>query len=136
MNAGLSGSCSKGIPVRRVLCHSLIEATEVPDKGMRISQNLQKFRVRERTCYRTHKRSAQESKCCTRTPGICGTGVQILQKFQVRVLLSYRICRSSGYGHERPTELITALCRIIPGVNTQGMVLYALQNTTLQYMYI
>ena len=44
----LPGYCGKGIPVPRVLCHSLTEVTEVPDKGTctGIQHKFQKFRVR------------------------------------------------------------------------------------------
>ena len=43
---GLPGYCNKGISIPRVLCHSFIEVTEVPGKGMGLIQNLRKFRVR------------------------------------------------------------------------------------------
>ena len=33
MNTGLPGYCNKGIPVLRVLCHSLTEVTEVSGQG-------------------------------------------------------------------------------------------------------
>ena len=36
--------------------------------------------------------------------------------------MSYRTSRSSGYGYECPTELPEVLCRVIPGVNTPGVV--------------
>ena len=48
--------------------------------------------------YRTYGSSGQVWKCCTRTPCICGTGVQNLPKFRVRVWISYRIYRGSAYG--------------------------------------
>ena len=38
--------------------------------------------------------------------------------------MSYRTYRGSGYGCEYPAELTEVLCRVIPGVNTPGMVLY------------
>ena len=41
--------------------------------------------------------------------GLCGTGVQHVQKFRVRVWC--------------PTEVTDVLCRVIPAVNTPGMVL-------------
>ena len=44
-------------------------------------------------------------KCCTRTPGILARGVQSLQKFRVRVRMSYRTHRISGYGYESLAEL-------------------------------
>ena len=41
MNTGLPGYCNKGMPVPRVLCHSLLtEITEVLGKGMGILQNI------------------------------------------------------------------------------------------------
>ena len=65
MNTGLPGYCDKGIPVPRVLCHSLIRVTEVPGKGMGILQNLQKFRARVRKCYRTHRSSGYVPRAYT-----------------------------------------------------------------------
>ena len=41
---------------------------------------------------------------------------------RVFVALANRTSRSSGYGNECPTELTEVICRVIPGVNTQGMV--------------
>ena len=97
MNTGLPGYCNKGIPLPRVLCHSL---TEVPGKGMGILQNLQKFRVRVRKCYRTHRSS-----------GYCGTGVQNSQKFRAGIKMLYPY---PGYlWHER-TELMYVPCRTQP----------------------
>ena len=91
MNTGLPGYCNKDIPVPRVLCHSLTEVTEVPGKCMGILHNLQTFRVRVRTCYRTHRSS-----------GYCGTGVQNSQKFREGIKMLYPY---PGYlWHER-TEL-------------------------------
>ena len=81
-----------------VLRDSIAEATDVPGKGMGILQNLQKFQVRVRGCYRTHRNSGycgtavQNSqkfpagiKMMYAYPGYCGTGVQSFQKFRVRV---------------------------------------------------
>ena len=99
MNTGLPGHCEKGIPVPRVLCHSLTEVTEVPGNGMGILENLQKFRVGVRKCYRTHRSSGQVQELLypyprylwhgrTELPKVPGTGmnvVQNLQKFRVRV---------------------------------------------------
>ena len=79
--------------------------------------------------YRTHRCSAQVKRCCTRTPGICGTGVQKLLRFGVRVWMLYRTYRSSGYGYECATKLTEVLCRVIPEVNTPGMVLYVPYRT-------
>ena len=42
--------------------------------------------------------------------------------FRVRVWESHRTSRSFGYGYECPAELTEVLCRVIPGVNTPGMV--------------
>ena len=91
----------------------LTELTEVPDKGVKVLQNFQKFRVRVRMSYRT-----------SRSSGYCGTGVQNSQKFRAsskhdapvpRVLWprayrtsrssGYRTSRSSGYRYEFRTEL-------------------------------
>ena len=91
MNTGLPGYCIKGIPVPRVLCHSLIEVTKVPGKVMGILQNLQKFRVRVRKCYRSHTSS-----------GYCGTGVQNSQKFQTGTKMLYPY---PGYCGTGGTEL-------------------------------
>ena len=72
---------------------------------MGVLQNFQKFRVRVRKCYRTHRSS-----------GYCGAGVQNSQKFRAGkkqdvpvpgVLWdgSYITHRNSGYGYESLTEL-------------------------------
>ena len=91
MNTGLPGYCNKGIPVPRVLCHSLTKVIQVPGKVMGILQNLKKFRVRVRKCYRTH-----------RTSGYCVTGVPNSQKFRAGINMLYPY---PGYlWHER-TEL-------------------------------
>ena len=123
---------------------------------MVLLQNLQKFRVRVRKCYRTHRSSGYcgtgvqnsqkfragikmlypypgylwyERKELTEVPGTGISVVQNLQKFRVRVLVSYRTYRSSGYGYECPTELTEVLCRGMPGINTPGMVLYVPYRT-------
>ena len=112
MNKELPGYCNEGIPVPRVLCHSLTEVSEFPGKGMRILQNFQKFRVRVRCltelpefpgivaqAYRTRRSSERVQNmmypysgyCCrgrTELPEVPGTGmnvVQNFQKFRVRV---------------------------------------------------
>ena len=41
----------------------------------------------------------------------------------VFVAPAYRISRRSGYGYECPAKVTEVLCRVIPGVNTAGMVL-------------
>ena len=100
MNRGLRGCCNKGIPIPRVLCHSLTEVTQVPGKGMIILQN---FQVRK--FYRT-----------SRSSGYCGTDVHNSQKFRVgtkhavpvpRVLWprACRTSRRSGCRYECRTEL-------------------------------
>ena len=77
----------------------------IPGKGMGVSQNFQKIRVRVWKCHRTHRIS-----------GYCGTGLPNSQKFRAgtkhavpvpRVLWhgSYRTHRSSGYGYESLTQL-------------------------------
>ena len=76
----------------------------IPGKGTGILQNFQSFRARVWKCYRTHRNS-----------GYCGTVIQNSQKFRAgtktavpvpRVLWhgADRTHRSSGYGHECPTE--------------------------------
>ena len=94
MNTGLPGYCNKGILVPRVLCHSLTEVPEVPAKGMGILQNLQKFRVRVRTCYRTHRNS-----------GYCGTGVQNSQKFRAGIKMLYPYPGYLWHGRTELTEV-------------------------------
>ena len=42
---------------------------------------------------------------------------------RVFVAPAYRTSRSSGYGYECPTELTEVLRRVLPGVNTPGMIL-------------
>ena len=83
---------------------------------MEVLQNFQKLRVRVWKCDRTHRSS-----------GYCGTGVQKSQKFRAgtqnavpvpRVLWlgAYRTHRSSGYGHECPTELTE-----VPGTGMKSL---------------
>ena len=51
--------------------------------------------------------------------------------------LAYRTYKSSGYGYECPTELGEVLCRVIPGLNTPGMVVcvpYG-QNANRKFAY-
>ena len=55
------------------------ELTEVPGTGMKVVQNIQKFRVRVKNPYRTHRSS-----------GYCGTVVQNSQKFQPGIKMVYR----------------------------------------------
>ena len=52
----------KRVPVPRVLCHSLTELTEIPGKGMGFLRKFQKFWVRVRKCYRTHRSSEHVQK--------------------------------------------------------------------------
>ena len=72
-------------------CDSLTEVTEVPGKGMGTLKNLQKFRVRVRKCYRTHRIS-----------GYCGTGVQSSPKFRAGIKMVYPY---PGYLWHEPAEL-------------------------------
>ena len=104
MNTKLPGYCNEGIPAPRELCHSLAGVAKVPDKGMGILQNFQKFRVLWHKRTELTKVPSGYKTCCTRTPGI--------------VARAYQTFRSSGYGYECPRELTEVLCRVIPGVNT------------------
>ena len=47
----------------------------------------------------------------------------MLYPYPVFVAPAYRTSRSSGYGYDCPTEVTELNCRVIPGVNTLGMVL-------------
>ena len=117
MNTELPGYCNEGIPVPRVLYHSLTRVTEFPGKGMmRILQNFKKFRVRVRMSYRSSRNS-----------GYYGTGVSNSQKFRAgtkhavpvpRVLWprAYRTFRSSRYGYECRTELLE-----VPGTGMNAL---------------
>ena len=96
----------EGLPVPRVWCNSSqTELTEVPGTGMEVLPNSQKFWVHRTVwkSYGTHRSSGFWGyECCIRTrtptrvslkgyirtPGICATGVQNLQKFRVRVQMS------------------------------------------------
>ena len=118
-----TGYFYKGIPVPRVLYHKRTELNEVPGTGTNVVQNLQKFRVRviPRVWFCAYPKEhlfthVQKFRVGTRMlypypyphpgmfkraypyPGYCATGVQKLQKFRVRVPMSYRTCRNSGYG--------------------------------------
>ena len=58
---------------------------------------------------------------------------------RIFVAPAYKTSRSSGYRFECPTEVTEVLCRIIPGVNTPGMVLCVphrhTENRTFGYGY-
>ena len=105
----------KVVPVPRVLLHRRTELTEDPGTSMNVMQNLQKFRVRVRKCYRTHRSS-----------GYCGKSVQNSQKFRVGMKM---LCPYPGYCGTGVTEFTEVLCRVIPGKNTPGMVLYVPYRT-------
>ena len=49
---------------------------------------------------------------------------------------SIRTSRSSGYGYECPTELTEVLARVIPGINTPGMVCAYPTEPNLGKIYI
>ena len=50
---------------------------------------------------------------------------------------AYGTSRSSGYGYECPTYVTEVLCRVIPAVNTPGMVLCVRyrQNEYIKFGY-
>ena len=112
MNTGLPGYCNKGIPVLRVLCHSLTEVTEVsgqgygdlteltevPGTGTEVLQKSQKFRVLWHGCTERTEVPGRYANAVPvprvfvarayRAHRVPGTGlkvVQNLQKFRVRV---------------------------------------------------
>ena len=91
------------------------ELTEVPGTGVKVLQDFQKFQVLR------HGRTELTEvpgryKNAVPYPGYCGTVIQILQKFRVRVRMSYRTHRSSLYGYGCSTELTE-----VPGTgNTRG----------------
>ena len=111
------------VPVPRVLWHgsyrtrrssgygyeSLTEFPEVPGTGMKVLQNFQNFRVL------WHGR--------TELPELPGRYKHAVPVPRVFAAPAYRTSRSSGYGYECPTEVTEVLCRVIPGVNTPGIVL-------------
>ena len=82
---------------------------------MAILQNLQKLRVRYGNVTELTEVVAQAYRTHTRYKN----DIPVPRVF---VALAYRTSRSSGYGYECPTELKEVLCRVIPGVNTPGMV--------------
>ena len=116
-------SAKHDVPVPRVLWHgsyrtrrssgygyeSLTELSEVPGTGMKVLQNFEKFRVL------WHGR--------TELPEVPSRYTHVVPVPRVFVVLAYRTCRSSGYVYECITEVTEVLCRVIPGVNTSGMVL-------------
>ena len=53
-------------------------------------------------------------------PGRCKHAVPVPRVF---VAPAYRSSRRSGYGYNCLTEVPEVLCKVIPGVNTPGMVL-------------
>ena len=107
---GHGACCYKRTSVRRALCHSLTEFTEVPGKSIACLHNFQRFRARVQKCYRTHISS-----------GHCCTGVQNSQKFWAGIKMMYpypgylwywrtELTEVSGYGYYCRTEL-----REVPG---------------------
>ena len=113
--------------------------------------------------YRTHRSSGYGYESLTELPEVPGTGVIVLQSIQnLRVLWhgrtelpevpgrykhavpvpqvfvapAYRTSRSSGYGHECPTEVTEVLCRVISGVNTPGTVCECPTEHNLEILYL
>ena len=76
----------------RVLCQGRTEFTEVPDTGINV-QNLQKFRVRVRKCYRSHR----SSEYCgtgtelTEVPGRYANAVPVPRVFVARAYRAHRV---------------------------------------------
>ena len=69
----------------------VLEGLWIPDKGIRVLQNFQTFRVRVWKCYRTHRSS-----------GYCGKGVRNSQKFRKGIQTLYPFPGYCGHGR---TEL-------------------------------
>ena len=82
---------------------------------MEVLQNVHKFRVGIQMLYPY--------------PGYCGTGVHYLQKLWVRVWMSYRTHRSSGYGYGSPSELSESPVQVAPGYGAVP----TLQNITTRF---
>ena len=76
---------------------------------MKVLQNFQKFRVLR------HRR--------TELPEVPGRYRHAVPVPRVFVAPAYKTSRCSWYGYECPTEVTEVLCRVIPAVNTPGMVL-------------
>ena len=102
----------------------LTELTGVPGTGIKVLQNFQKGRVRIWKCYKT-----------SRTSGYCGTGVQNFQKFRAGINMLYpypgslwhrrtELPKVLGTGMSPTKGISQVRCRVIPEVNTPGMVLY------------
>ena len=96
----------------------LTELTEVPGTGIKVLQSLQNFRVL------WHRRTELPE-----VPDMYKNAVPVPRVF---VAPAYRTSRSSGHGHECPTEVIELLCRVIPGVNTPGMILRVFYKTKIK----
>ena len=88
----------------------------IPGKGMGVSQNIQKFRVRVWKCYRTHRIS-----------GDCGASVQSSQTLRAGINYAvpvhqvlwrgaYKTHKCAGYGHECPIVLTE-----VPGTGMKGL---------------
>ena len=96
--------------------------TEVPGTGMKVLQN---FRILWRGR--------------TELPEVPSRYKYAAPVPRVFVAPAYRTSRSSGYGYECPTEVTEVLCRVIPSVNTPGMVLCAPyrrnENRKFEYGY-
>ena len=88
---------------------SLTHLTEAQGTGMEVLQSSKKFRVRNPPKFRVGIRILYPY------PGYCGTGVQKIRKFRVRVWMSYVTHRSSGYGYECRAEHTEVPARVVPG---------------------
>ena len=102
------GYFDKGIPLPRVLCHSLTELTEVPGTGTEDSRNSRKFRVWYGSLTKLTKVLGRYTNVVpvpqvlwhgrAELTEVSGTGMNVVQnsqKFWVRMWM-YRIYRSSG----------------------------------------
>ena len=105
------------------------ELEEVPGTGTKVLQNSQNFRVL------WHRRTE-----LTEVPGRYKNGVPVPRVFVARAGRAYRssgcgyICRSKltevpGTGMNVLQNFREVLCRLLPGVNTPGMVLYVPYRT-------
>ena len=116
----------------------MTKAYPYPGYCATILQKSQKFRVRVWGSYRTYRSSGYGygsvtdltevpgivARACTELTQVPGRYKNAVPASRVYAKRAYRAYRSSGYGYECRTELTEVLCRVIPGVNTPGMVLY------------
>ena len=110
------------VPVPRILWHGSCR-THKNCTGLKVVQNFQKFRVRGYESLTEVPEVPGIVARAYRTSRSLGRYKHAVPVSRVFVAPAYRTSIYSGYGYECPTEVTEVICRVIPGVNTPGVVL-------------